>query len=271
MTISRGRTDSDSPSTSTPADPAGYRPRADPTFFNTVLQSTAPQQQVVGDPLRLDNGAGSYGQDFAGGPFDMLGFIGEITSELQRKHTDLTIGMSGDAGTTSPSTMLNGVDGLALNNERQMDFGSGTPPMGLDATSIAHGGRVKSETPSCSGWSETKETYEEQLLVHFQSVEPPPTIFAPVNLEWKYVRPAILAQSRDFSPLLNAIYCFSDIHKSIAEQKPWNLAPTYHRIASAEVQSCTLGEMSDDTLKKVYSTLFLLMLSEVCIHPWYTR
>lgn len=256
MNVTVPRHQTDTPSTPSTADPSALPHRPDPTFFNTVLRSE-PQQQVVGNPLRsLDNGAAAYPPELPDGPFDMLGFIGEITSELQQKHSDLTNGVSQFTGLEP----MNAVNGFALSADRQV-FPPGTS--GIATASRSEGAESISPTSS-SVWLDTRATYEEQLLVHFLGCEPPPTIFGPVNMEWKHVKPAILAQSREFSPLVNAIYCFSDVHKSMLDGSRWKLAPNYHRLASEEVQSCILGDVSEDVLKRVFTTIFLLMLSEVC-------
>ena len=119
------------------------------------------------------------------------------------------------------------------------------------------------ETPMSSGTS-AQATYEEQLLVHFARIKAPPTIFGPVDVEWTYVRPVLLAQSLEFTPLLNAIYCYADVHKAMVEGTRWKLAPTYYRLASSEIQERILGDVNEWTLKRVFTAVFLLMLSEVC-------
>lgn len=187
----------------------------------------------------------------------MLGFIGEITSELQQKRADLTNGVSDFVSSDSPIT-LNSVDGFTPSVKSQMSVESGAS---LPGEIPAH---LEPDRPAGGAWSEMRATYEEQLSMHFLDSEPPPTIFGPVCLEWKYVKPAMVSLSRDFRPLLNAIYCYSDIHKSMIDGKRWKLAPTYYRLASAEIQSCILGDVAESTLKKVFTTVFLLMLSEVC-------
>jgi hypothetical protein len=113
-------------------------------------------------------------------------------------------------------------------------------------------------------WPETGAVYEEHLLAYFINSEPPSTIFGPVNLEWKYVREVIVAQSRDFRPLRNSIYCFAEVHKAIKEGSQHNSASTYHQQASLEGQSYIFGLVDEPTLVKVFTTVFLLMLSEVC-------
>lgn len=79
------------------------------------------------------------------------------------------------------------------------------------------------------------------------------------------MRPAVLAQARDFSPLLNALYCYSDINQAMLEGKKWRWAPTYYRVASSEIQASLLGEVTERTLIKVFAAVFFLMLSEVCL------
>jgi hypothetical protein len=211
------------------------------------------QQQAVGDSL--PQVASNPGADFPG-PFDMLGFIGQITSDLQQKHSDLTNGASEFASPNSSIT-LNGVDSFVPSTE---------PQVNVEPAALLPGDLPcypDLDRPAGGAWSEMRVTYEEQLSMHFLGSEPPPTIFGPVGLQWKYVKPAMLALSRDFSPLLNAIYCYSDIHRSMLDGKRWKLAPMYYRFASSEIQSCILGDVAEPTLKRVFTTVFLLMLSEV--------
>lgn len=241
-------------------DSAQLSPRSDLGFFNTVLRSDGlqQQQQVARDPLCPVDSNPSV--DFPGGPFDMLGFIGEITSELQQKRADLTNGVSDFVSPDSPIT-LNSVDGFTPSVKSQMSVESGAS---LPADIPAH---LEPDRPAGGAWSDMRATHEEQLSMHFLDSEPPPTIFGPVSLEWKYVKPAMVALSRDFRPLLNAICCYSDIHKSRMDGKRLKLAPTYYRLASSEIQSCILGDVTESTLKRVFTTVFLLMLSEVCSCP----
>ncbi|RMJ24778.1 C6 finger domain protein [Aspergillus sp. HF37] len=246
-------------------DPTRLSPRSDLSFFNTVLrpdgqqQQQKPPQQAVADPLRPVHS--NPGADFPGGPFDMLGFIGEITSELQQKHSDLTNGASEFASLNSSIT-LSGVHSFVPSAGPQINVEPAAPLPG-DVVP----GHPDSDRPAGGAWSEMRATYEEQLSMHFLGSEPPPTIFGPVGLQWKYVKPAMLALSRDFSPLLNAIYCYSDIHKSMLDGKRWKLASMYYRFASSEIESCILGDVAESTLKRVFTTVFLLMLSELLCSP----
>lgn len=256
VTLPRRRNHRTAPS----PDSASLPQRSDLSFFNTVLRSDGQQQQVVGDSMPpMDDNPGA---EFPTGPFDMLGFIGEITSELQQKHSDLTNGVS-EFTNPSSSITLNGVDAFAgPPSEPQMRVEQAPSPA-LPPDMGQHS--LEPERPPSGAWSEMRAVYEEQLSVDFLDSQPPPTIFGPVGLEWKYVKPAILALSRDFNPLLNAIYCYSDIHKSMMYGKKWKLAPTYYRLASSEIQSCILDEVAESTLKRVFVTVFMLMLSEVCL------
>lgn len=220
------------------------------SYFNTVLrpdgQQAYPPHVADASQLRpVDNGASS-------GPFDMLGFMSEITSELERKHLDLTNGLSEFTDATSSKVSEDTAD--ASNTIRSMSWDSSVYSKG-----------TQSQSPAPDGmWPETGAAYEEHLLAYFLNSEPPPTIFGPVNLEWKYVREVIVAQSRDFRPLRNSIYCFAEVHKAIKEGNQPHSASTYHQQASLEGQSYIFGQVDEPTLGKVFTTVFLLMLSEVC-------
>ncbi|KAJ5764314.1 hypothetical protein N7533_002995 [Penicillium manginii] len=237
----------------------------DLNFFNTVLRSddhhrTVPAMAAPTDtepyPAHLE------------GPFDMLGFMGGITSELEQKHLNLTSGL--EAFTGSPSQAM--TDEFAMNGAGESQFGTeqrssfspdGSSPL-TDGASI---GDV-SDAATRRSWSDPGTTsYEDQLLQHFLSIDPPAVIFGPINMEWKYVRPSVLDHSRDFSPLLNAIYCYSDVHKAVTEGKQWRWAPTYFRVASSEIHASLLGDVSEATLLKVFAAVFFLMLSELFSSP----
>lgn len=204
-----------------------------------------------------------HGPDLAG-PFDMLGFIGEITSELGQKQMDLTNGISDFISpTASPSIVTtNGGGGLSERGQQTPGI-SPSVGNGIPTNQIAIENLADTSEPTPSG-TQTQGTYEEQLLGHFLSIKSPPTIFGPVDVEWTYVRPVLLAQSLEFNPLLNAIYCYADVHKAMVEGKRWKLAPTYYRLASSEIQERILGDVNEWTLKRVFTAVFLLMLSEVC-------
>lgn len=197
----------------------------------------------------------------------MLGFMGGITSELEQKHLDLTSGLT--AFSSSPSQSIS-ADFAAANGAQDGQFGieqrcsfspDGSSSM-ADGVSI---GDVSEAATTRRSWSDPGTTsYEDQLLQHFLTIDPPAVIFGPVNMEWKYVRPSVLDQARDFSPLLNALYCYSDVHKAVTEGKQWRWAPTYYRAASSEIQACLLGDVSEASLIKIFAAVFFLMLAEVC-------
>ena len=227
-------------------------------FLDTVLRADEQQQQQP--EQEVTNESSQDGPDLAG-PFDMLGFIGEITSELGQKQMDLTNGISDFISPTSPVTTNDGP------SERGQHTPGTSPSVGNGATTMSQIAVEKlaatPETPMSSGTS-AQATYEEQLLGHFARIKAPPTIFGPVDVEWTYVRPVLLAQSLEFTPLLNAIYCYADVHKAMVEGTRWKLAPTYYRLASSEIQERILGDVNEWTLKRVFTAVFLLMLSEVC-------
>lgn len=207
-------------------------------FLDTVLRADEQRQREFGTG---DNARGSG----LAGPFDMLGFIGEITSELGQKQLNILNGVSDFISPT-----------LASPGEQQTSINDGVSAETIDGN--------QPETPEMTvSENGTQATYEEQLLMHFLEIESLPTIFGPVSMEWKYARPALLSQSLDSIPLLNAVYCYADVHKAIMEGKRWRLAPTYHRRASLGIQECTLGDVDESTLKRIFAAVFLLMLSEV--------
>jgi hypothetical protein len=193
----------------------------------------------------------------------MLGFMGGITSELEQKHLDLTTGLAATF-TASPSQSLPGI--MPLDDGTHFDRRT---PLSPDAPSLlVDGGSIGSSDVATSrgSWSDSGGTsYEEQLLQYFRGIGPPAALFAPVKMEWKYVRPALLAHARDFSPLQNALFCYADVHKAMVGGKRWRWAPTYYRVSGAEIQACLHGEVTESTLVKVFGAIFLLMISEVCI------
>lgn len=196
----------------------------------------------------------------------MLGFMGGITSELEQKHLDLTSGLAAFNTSPSPQALPAGI--AANSTEVAQVVGERRSPLSPDASSsLVDGmsvGRASDAATTRRSWSDPGSiSYEEQLLQHFLVIDPPAAIFGPVAMEWKYVRPSVLAHARDFSPLLNAVYCYSDVHKAVMEGKRWCWAPTYYRVASSELQACLLGDVAESTLVKVFATVFFLMLSEV--------
>jgi hypothetical protein len=193
----------------------------------------------------------------------MLGFMGGITSELEQKHLDLTSGLAA-AFTSSPTPQSLPASIAPNHNGEERSFTADRQtPLSPDAPSSLIDS-MGSASDTRGSWSDPgTASYEDQLLQHFLTIDPPAAIFGPVAMEWKYVRPAILTHARDFSPLVNALYCYSDIHRAMLEGKQWNWAPTYYRVASSEIQAGLLGEVAESTLVKVFAAVFLLMLSEV--------
>ena len=240
----------------------------DLNFFNTVLRSDDHHRTIpaAATPIRrMPTNSDSYPSEL-GGPFDMLGFMGRITSELEQKHLDLTSGLAPFTASPTPQSLTAGTgantaeEGAFAADGRSTISPDGSSSL-VDATSI---GSTSDAATTRGSWSDPGTTsYEEQLLQQFIMSDPPAGVFSPVVMEWKYVRPAVLAQARDFSPLLNSLYCYSDIQKAAAEGKRWRWAPTYYRVASSEIQACLLEEVAEPTLIKVYAAVFFLMLSEV--------
>ena len=196
----------------------------------------------------------------------MLGFIGGITSELEQKHIDLTSGLPAFTTSQSPQSIAAGI-AETTTEEGQLVCERRSPQSPDGSSSLVDGVSIGSASDAATtrgSWPDPgNTTYEEQLLQHFLAADPPAALFGPVAMEWKYVRPSVLAHARDFGPLLNSLYCYADIHKALMEGKRWRWAPTYYRVASSEIQACLLGDVTDTTLVKVLATVFFLMLSEV--------
>ncbi|KAJ5496648.1 hypothetical protein N7463_008635, partial [Penicillium fimorum] len=230
----------------------------DINFFSTVLRTDGHTIPTPTPTLRqLPTDQDSYPSEF-----DMLRFMGGITSELEQKqkHLDLASGlaMTFTASPTSlslPATSIPGMDEGHFSADRRIPLTPDTSSSLIDGTSIG-------SASDAGGIS-----YEDQLLQHFLTIDPPATVFAPVNIEWKYMRSALLAHARDSSPLLNALYCYADVHKAMMEGKRWRWAPTFYRLSSSEIQACIHGEVTDSTIIKVFGSIFLLMMSEILSSP----
>ncbi|PWY94281.1 Zn(II)2Cys6 transcription factor [Aspergillus sclerotioniger CBS 115572] len=229
--------------------------RPDVNFFHTVLcndrisasASGSPQQAGPGRPLH------SLSTDIPS--FDILSFIGEITSDFQQKHLDLTTnGLAGFPAGSVPAAIAN--EELDQ-NERPIGWGSASAQV-IQADTSDQGS---------SDTSGSRVTYEDQLFAHFVESDPPPTVFGPVTLEWEYVRANIVGQSRESREVLHGVYCYAEIHEASIQGKAWKLASKYHQLACSEVQSCLLGEVGEAMLKRVFTTVLLLMLSELLSTP----
>ncbi|KAJ5932447.1 hypothetical protein N7516_006936 [Penicillium verrucosum] len=239
----------------------------DINFFSTVLRADGHHTIPAPTNLlrQLPTDTESYPSEF-----DMLGFMGGITSELEQKHLDLTTGSlmtftASPASQSLPAALTPGVDEGNFSADRRAPLTPDTPSASIDRTSTGSGSEGSTTWRSLSDAGGT--SYEDQLLQHFLTIDPPAAFFAPINIEWKYMRPALLAHARDSSPLLNAVYCYADVHKAMMEGKRWRWAPAFYRVSSSEIQACIHGEVTDSTLIKVLGAVFLLMLSEILSSP----
>lgn len=187
----------------------------------------------------------------------MLGFIGEITSDFQQKHHDLTNGET----IVASSAAMQEIDGGHPFDQRQVVWDSGEVEIGSPRIGVV-------PDPTSPQGAIGIGVWEEQLLQHFRENEAPPTIFAPVDLEWRYVRDTILAESNRSAPgchaILLAVYCYSDMHLAWVDRTQPKMGPTYHAQASSEIQACLLGDPNEVLLKRVLMSVLLLMLAEVC-------
>ncbi|BDD60328.1 hypothetical protein MAP00_005466 [Monascus purpureus] len=241
--------------------------RPDANFFNTVLRFD--EQQLLPEtsfPSLVNGNAGQSSSSDLPDSFDMLGLIGAITSELQQKHFDLSNGRSDFMTLAAFPSLTDGSD--AGPSQRQAMSNVGGPSSTGDASAVSSVHRDAGAGPSIVAiWPESRTAYEEQLLLHFTSIDEPPVIFSPCRMEWKYMKQAMVALLSESGSLLNAIYCFSDIHKAIADGNRWEAAHMYYQLASSEIQSCVLGDVTTPMLKKIFSAMLLLMLSELLSYP----
>ena len=251
------------------ADSAQRSP--DVNFFSTVLRSDDHHRTIPApaNPIqRLPTDSESYSQEL-GGSFDMLSFMGGITSDLEQKHVDLTSGLAPFPTSSTPQSLP--AASATPNAEEGQTGGTNQSPFSPGAPSSVVDGSVDSASDAPAtrrSWSDPGNvSYEDQLIQYFAAIDPPAGIFAPITMEWKYVVPTVLTYARDFSPLLNALYCYVDIHKAVAEGKRWRWAPTYHQVSSSEIQKHLLGDVAEPTLIKIFATVFFLMLSEVSFSP----
>ncbi|KAJ5199855.1 hypothetical protein N7491_009348 [Penicillium cf. griseofulvum] len=253
-------------SSSSPTAAASSR-SPDINFFSTVLRADGHKIPATTTLRQLPSDQDSYPSEF-----DMLGFMGGITSELEQKqkHLDLTTGLA-MAFTASPvpqSLLVNPIPGMDEGHssaDRRIPLTPDTSSPVIDGTSTGSASDIPTTRGSLSDAGGT--SYEDRLLQHFQTIDPPATLFAPVTIEWKYMRPALLAHARDSSPLLNALYCYADVHKAMMEGKRWRWAPTFYRVSDSEIQACMHSEVTDSTLIKVLGAILLLMMSEILSSP----
>lgn len=238
----------------------------DLNFFNTVLRSEEHHRGLAASasPIRrIPPETESYPPDL-GGHFDMIGFMGGITSDLEQKHLDLTSELTAFDNGPTPQSLQAGVAANSTEEAPLVEEGRST--MSPDASSsLADGMSIGSASDGVINRNGEFDpgTWEEQLTRHYMTIPPPATIFGPVNMEWKYVQSSLLAQAQDSGPLINALWCYTDVHKARSKGKQFMWAPTYYRLASSKLQGCLLGDLSDSTLVKIFGAVFFLMLSEV--------
>ncbi|KAJ9319082.1 transcriptional regulator family: Fungal Specific TF [Paecilomyces variotii] len=247
----------------TPAYTPPTAPGADTTLLDTATHEHERRTEGLFQSL---GGLDAYSPNFSAG-FDVHEFIGGITLELEQKQQ----GLSDEAlnqGTISntlvfPSEVFgNGGESYTSSTANVpslvSDTRRGSSPSPCNASPCAEAIDLPTGI-----WSSAKSEHEEHLVRHFESIESLPAIFVPLGAEWKFARPAILALAKGFSPLMNAIYCFSEVHKSRQDERAWRWAPSYYGLASAEVQSRMMDDIDGSTLRKTFAAVFLLMLSEL--------
>lgn len=232
-----------------------------------ILDNTPHEQQRGPEDLFTSLGElDSYSPDFSAG-FDVHEFIGGITLELEQKQQGLSDEPLNQSTLSNPLAFPSEVFGSG--SESYTSSTANVPSLVSDTRRDSSPSPVN--TSPCAEsinrpieiWSLEKSEYEDHLVQHFQSIDSLPTIFVPMDIEWKFAKPAILALAREFNPLMNAIYCFSEVHKSRKDERAWRWAPSYYTFTSAEIQSHILDDTDDSTLRKVFAAVFLLMLSEV--------
>ncbi|PYH75923.1 hypothetical protein BO82DRAFT_10695 [Aspergillus uvarum CBS 121591] len=234
--------------------------RPDVNFFHTVLcENGLPAPSPLRQPAPAHPPIESA-TDYASS-FDILGFIGEFTSDFQQKHLDLTTngltGLSAGSGLASAATSTDSTsyNAQSMNWAASADI-SLTPGRLGDCSSGETDAPDREQTP-----------YEAELFTHFETSDPPPTIFGPVDLDWTYVRAQIVRQSRECRAVLIGIYCYSEVHQTWLEGTAWDRKSRYHQLAWSEVQSCLVGKVSEPVLRHVFATVLLLMVAELLSSP----
>lgn len=235
-------------------------------MFNAILQQADQQCTTGGLHPHLSTTTAGIGSQYDQGlsvGFDISQFIGGITNELQQKQQGLQENIDAQMPVFPASSDGSGRDLQQQTNLAELMnddvLGNSSSPMSAASSVRGHQERNRSIEPS-STW---KSSSEEQLLQHFLSIESPPVLVAPLEAEWKFVRPAVLAMARDFHPLMNAIYCFSATHKSRLEGNSCQWASSYYRAASTGVSQHTTDDIDDENLRRVFATIFFLMMVEV--------
>ncbi|KAL1966866.1 hypothetical protein VTN77DRAFT_3831 [Rasamsonia byssochlamydoides] len=250
-------------------DAAPYSP--DATFFETVLRAEG-HSAAEGIFPAITNG---YSELPAETAFDINNFIGGITSELQQRQKGLNLNLHHETLTANDEPAASLLVELAATNGASSNGDDGTrQDMNLTLHCVDfndHTFGVNDSSSPSAGPDQSMVVYEEQLLQHFLLVGAPPVIYAPFDMEWKFVRPAMLALARESHALMNAVCCYADVHKSRMEGRRWTAAPAYYRLASAEVQSSLMEDVGDRALEKVFATVFLLMLAELASTPDLSR
>ncbi|KAJ6184712.1 hypothetical protein N7519_006013 [Penicillium mononematosum] len=171
-------------SSGSPAAAATASRSPDMNFFSTVLRADGHTISTPTTTLgQLPTDQESYLSEF-----DMLGFMGGVTSDLEQKHLDLTTGLSmaftaSPALQSLPATLIPGMDEGYFSADRRVPFTPDTSPSLVDRTSIDSAAEVPTTRGSLSDAGGT--SYEDQLLQHFLTIDPPAALFAPVNIEWK--------------------------------------------------------------------------------------
>ncbi|PYH87921.1 hypothetical protein BO71DRAFT_424040 [Aspergillus ellipticus CBS 707.79] len=243
--------------TTTPPAPSPSSDRPDANFFHTVL-CDSPQGPAPSVSASVSDFPPS---------FDILSFIGEITSDLHQKHLDLTA--NGLAGFPVPS------EALDSSTERPLQIpipipipwtGTDLLPTTTTGPTGAQSTRAPSSESSTTG-SGTTPTYEDQLFAYFVDSDPPPTIFGPVNLEWDHVRMNIARLARECRAVLHAVYCYAEVHEAMSLGRAWKVAGKYHALVCSEVQGLLLGEVGEGVLRAVFAAVLLLMLAELLSTP----
>ncbi|KAB8242308.1 hypothetical protein BDV35DRAFT_384136 [Aspergillus flavus] len=175
--------------------------RLDVNYFDTVLQPRELRPRRASHILPhqvTDHVLPSTSVPVSDFPsFDMLGFIGEITSDFEQKHLDLTNGVS---AFTLTSEALSPTTPGHVGDTSVETLPSPTDSQSEGVQNVLSGDRTI--------WPETRKTYEEQLLSHFAEIDPPPTTFGSIALEWNYASSEIqscVTESMDDSLLKRAL------------------------------------------------------------------
>lgn len=166
-------------------------------------------------------------------------------------------------GRSDPANNILSLDGqfpTASNSSMFYDSPSSTsaPSSGSTLEQQHQGGEVAAAAPYLNAMP-----YQEQLIQHFLCARPRAAIFAPLDVEWDFVKETVVLLARNFSPLMNVVCCYSGVHQSKQEGRSCQWIVPHYKAAIAVLQTYMTDDIGHNTLKKVFATVFFALMAEV--------